>query len=114
MPVSMLMALVYTILIEGIVATLLGYRKKNEVLAITLINIITNPLLNYILWVCAFFALIEVNVSFIFIMEILVILVEWRLLIFSLKKKSRELFFLSLAMNITSYVLGVFVLSSYY
>lgn len=105
----MIWALLLTILVEWIVAYGYGLRKKDELAAVALVNLITNPMLNYIIWVVSFFHLSEVNAAFILAMEILVVIVEWRLLLFSLGGNSKRFFKLSLLMNLCSYLTGFFI-----
>lgn len=108
---NFLIALTLTIWIEAIVAYLSGFKKKTELTVIALLNVITNLLLNCIL-------LIANNVYRfswsgwllgVVILEIIIILIEWRVLVSVLGYNSRKMLVLSLVMNIASCLLGIIV-----
>ena len=103
---SYLLALLTTILVEVSVAVLFGCKSK-EVLSIVLVNLITQPVLNYIVFLVDYFKLVYVDIQFVFFSEIIVILVEWRLLVFALERSPRRLFVLSLVMNLASFLVGL-------
>jgi hypothetical protein len=102
-------ALLITILVEATVAIVLGYRKKLEIATIILINIITNPLLNYLLFMTNYLGIIRVNTIGVLFLELIIVLVEWLLLRFVLQQDPKKLFVLSLAMNLCSYLAGVLI-----
>ncbi len=104
---SYLVALLLTIAIEIIVAIFFGYRKKSEIATIIFINLITNPLLNYLLFINGYFGITQINTTAILFLEIIIVLVEWLLLRFALQQNSKKLFALSLVMNFCSYIAGV-------
>lgn len=103
MMLNNLLPLVLTIIIEGLAAYFLGYKKRSQILAITAINAITNPLINIVYQSCfhnSFPALL--------VLELAVVLVEWALLIFVWKSREfRKLFFLSLIINASSFIIGL-------
>lgn len=103
-------ALLLTIAIEVVVALLFGYRKKSEIATIIFINLITNPLLNYLLFINSYFGTVQISTITILILEIIVVSVEWLLLIFTLKQNQKKLFALSVVMNFCSYVAGALIL----
>lgn len=102
-------ALVLTILIEWIVAYLYGFRGRGELKAVALVNLITNPMLNYVLWVTAYYHILEVDAAFVLALEISVVFAEWRLLLFALGGNSKKIFRLSVLMNLCSYLAGFFI-----
>lgn len=104
---SYLIALLLTIAIEVVVANFFGYRKKSEITTIIFINLITNPLLNYLLFTNGYFGITQTNTTIILFLEIVVVLVEWLLLGSVLQQNSKKLFTLSLVMNFCSYIVGV-------
>lgn len=106
---SALIALIVTILVELTVAVLFGYRKKPEVETVVLINLITNPLLNYFLYVINYFGIIIINSMELIFLEIIIVLVEWLLLRFALRQDPKKLLILSLAINLGSYLVGVLI-----
>lgn len=110
MPISnMLFALLLTIAIEGGAAFILGYRKKLQLLIIVLVNVITNPALNYILLL---FRMIGYDVSFypVLMLEIAVVFTEWRIMAYAFKTDSKKLFILAALMNGLSYGAGILIL----
>lgn len=102
-----LVALLLTILIEVFVALMFGFRSKNEILSVILVNLITEPVLNYFLLINSYFSLVTVNIQFLLLLETIVILVEWRLLVYALQRNSKRLLVLSLVMNLASFALGL-------
>jgi membrane-bound ClpP family serine protease len=101
-----LVSLLLTIAIEGAVAFLLGFRKKQFFLAWTLINAITNPILNYLVLVLGFLG-IEVTLIRVFLLEIVVVIAEWRLLVYTFRNPSRRFLALSILANAASFLAGV-------
>ena len=106
---SYLIALLLAIAIEVVVASFFGYRKKTEIATIIFVNLITNPLLNYLLFVNNYFDAFRISTAVILFCEIVVVLTEWLLLVFALKKNPKRLFVLSVIMNFCSYIAGVFI-----
>jgi hypothetical protein len=106
---SLLYALLLTIVIELLVACFFGYRKKLEIFSIICINLLTNPLLNYLFLINNHFSFMIINLFVIISLEVLVVLIEWKLLVYALHENSRKMFVLSLAMNFCSYIAGVLI-----
>jgi hypothetical protein len=105
-------ALVITIVIEVGIAWLFRLRSKNELLTIILINVITNPLLNYLLLINDHFHLVNQTNVLILVLEICVVLAEWRLLLWVLRQGVKKILVLSLTMNACSYLAGLLVFSN--
>jgi len=108
---SLLFALLLTIAIEITVAYFFCHRKKLEIIAIICINLLTNPILNYLLILNKSFSFIKINFFIIIFLEVMVIVIEWKLLVYALHEKSRKMFVLSLAMNFSSYITGVLIIN---
>lgn len=106
---SFLLAPLLTIVIELAVAILFGFRKKIEIITIIFVNLLTNPVLNYFLWVNDYFSFFKSNLLLTLFLEVVVVFVEWKLLMYILQEKSNKLFRLSLAMNFCSYIAGVLI-----
>jgi hypothetical protein len=98
--------LILTIVIEVVIAWLFGLRNKIALTTVALINVITNPLLNYLLALNVYFHLISRTQILTWILEIVVVLVEWQLLLYWVERKRLRMFMLSLAMNASSYLTG--------
>lgn len=106
---SYLLALFLTIVIELVIALFFGFRKKIEIIAIVFVNLLTNPILNYLLLVNNHFSFFKTNLLIILFLEFVVVLVEWKLLVYALQGKTKKLLLLSLLMNFCSYIAGVII-----
>jgi hypothetical protein len=104
---NLIVALVLTVVLEVLIAILFNYRKKSEISIIVLINIITNPLLNYLLAVNNYFNWLSINIFILILLEIIVVMVEWLFLRYAIRKNSKKLFLLSVVMNATSFIVGL-------
>ena len=103
---SLVIALILTIVLESIVIYLFGLRRKTDFLAILFINLLTNPLMNYFILVMQSLNLIVFNLSSILIVELVVVIIEWRLLIYSVSGSPKKLLVISLVMNLFSFSFG--------
>lgn len=100
--------LVLTILIESVVAWICGVREWKFYKTMLFVNSLTNPLLN--LFLLQIYRLQVGGVGGIILLcEIVVVLVEWRILRWIFPGQSRRMFLLSLAMNGTSYLSGLLI-----
>lgn len=99
--------LVFTIVVEVFVAFCLGFRSKLELTTVALVNLITNPILNVIEYIGVSLKLLPLNIYIVLFLEMIVVLVEWALLRFTLRQGSKRLFYLSFLMNTASYGGGV-------
>jgi hypothetical protein len=104
-----LIALLLTETIEVTVTILLGYRKRREIAAVILVNLVSHPILHYFLLLNRHFDMVAMNTYTILFLEAAVILVEWGLLVFTLRRKATSLLFLSITMNLCSYLIGVLI-----
>ena len=102
-------ALALTVAIEVAVAWLFGLRKKWDLLTVVLINVITNPLLNYLILINGYFHLISRTNLLIWSLEVVVVVVEWRLLVYVLRQRQFKLGILALVMNAASYLAGLVI-----
>jgi hypothetical protein len=102
-------ALILTVVIEVGIAWLFGLRSKRELLTVLLINVITNPLLNYLITVNAYFHLVSQTNAFILCFEVVIVLVEWRLLVWVLQQGIKKMLVLSIVMNAASYLAGLLI-----
>lgn len=103
----MFYALAFTEGVELLVALVFGLKSNDELWAVGYVNLITNPLLNYFLLACAKFHLMAVGWGGIFLLEAIIVIAEWLLMLYALRKKPVKLFFLSLIMNSCSVGLGL-------
>ncbi len=106
--IPFLVAFVITCISELFICFLAGYREKKELISVILINLISNPLINYVIILLStqyFFR--KYMLLIILSLEIIVVLLEWSLLVYSFKpEKIREMFFLSFGMNLLSFLIG--------
>ncbi|MDR2116515.1 MAG: hypothetical protein LBP87_09050 [Planctomycetaceae bacterium] len=100
--------LLMTILIESAVAWLLGVRETLFYTSMICINLITNPLLCFFLLILYNFDNIPITLIT-FILEVIIVLVEWRLLVLVFPKQNKRMFGLSLAINCSSYCWGILI-----
>jgi len=92
-------ALILTVAIEAGVAWLFGFRKKREQIVVALINVVTNPLLFYLVAVNNYVHLVTPSTILILCLEIGLVFVEWGLLVWILRTGMRKMLVLSLVMN---------------
>lgn len=108
------LALILTIIIELAVALAAGIRGRKNMECIALVNVITNPLFNYLL-ICYFFITrTAIRNEFILIAEMLIVIAEYHLLKNALRQTRSKVFILSLLMNCSSYMAGLIITSKFY
>ncbi len=98
---GMLIALLLTIIIEGIIALPFGWKFVGLV---TLANIITNPALNGIIWHYQI-----ISTQTILLLEAAVVLVEWGIFSVFIRQKYLKLFLFALVANAVSYLSGLLI-----
>ena len=107
LPQIMATCLVLTIVIEVVLALILGVRDKKDLLNIVLVNILTNPLVVIIPIFCNYeFGLLGRNIS-LFILELLAFAIEGLIYLKVLNYKKINGLLLSLILNLASYFTGV-------
>jgi len=104
-------ALLTTLAIEAAVAWLLGMRRWGQILAVNLATVVTHPVIHCYILVVFFYQLLPSPLPMIVILslELGVFLVEAVLLAYALRLPAWRAGLISLAMNLTSYFLGVFL-----
>ncbi len=113
LPIILVYYLLITILLEVLLAFILGLRKK-DLLYVILVNIITNPVLN------AITTFVYINYHYkkwiisLIIFEILAVLIEGLIYKKVLLYKKINYLFLSLILNIFSYFVGKLIPISLY
>ena len=101
-----LLALLLTVAIEGVVAWLFGFRTGRALLAVAMINCITNPALNFLLLFLAWLG-VEVRLPLVVLLEIPVVVIEWGMYVYVFGHPKGRLFLLSLTANVVSFLAGV-------
>jgi hypothetical protein len=105
-------ALLMTLAIEIPVGMLRGLRSAREIGAVALVNLITNPLLNYVVLVLYISGRMGASGGWAYwgtiaLLELLVVLAEWRMLLWALGGSSRRMLITSVLMNAASFGLGL-------
>ncbi|MEW6404552.1 MAG: hypothetical protein AB1649_22375 [Chloroflexota bacterium] len=101
-----LLALFLTLGIEGCIFYLLGFRKRQYMLTSAMLNLITHPILNYVLLFLSFLG-IKVTIGLVTILEILVVITEWQLLVYVFGNPRGRFFITSLLANAASFLAGI-------
>jgi len=115
-PIKFLVFLALTIVIQAIVAFIIGYRNKNSHLALFVANCILKPLEFYLVDCFSFlinhvFSLIYTDIganfqlAFMLLIQIPVIWAEWKILLYLFEDKSKPLLKLSIIVNISIVVI---------
>ena len=65
-----LLALLLTEIVEIAVALFLGYRRPREIIVVFLVNLVTNPSLNYLLFLNDYFGIIRYRLPLILFSEL--------------------------------------------
>ena len=98
--------LIATILIEMVVAIIIGIRNKKDILNIILVNIVTNPLVSSIsVYFYYKYGIIYRNISLI-LLEIFTVVFEGFIFSKNIDNKKIKGFVLSIILNTCSYFIG--------
>jgi len=107
-------ALALTLLVELSVALAMGWRSWNDLAGVAAVSVITNPLFVlsvYILLLIFRDLPLLPLVLFMAVLEVVIVLVEGRLLKWALKKDPRKTILLSAVMNTASFAAGLILLA---
>ena len=107
MALIMIRCLSLTIIIEGLLAFILGVRKKKDFLNIILVNIVTNPIVvtvPYLVYIVFNYNIYKYSI---YVLEVLAFLIEGLIYLKVLDYKKISPFILSAILNLTSYGLGL-------
>ena len=106
LPLVMVRCLLLTILIEGIIAIIIGIRNKKDILNVILVNIVTNPIVVSLPFVFLItYGYKYYRISF-YILEIVTLIVEGLIYYKVLNYKKINPFIISLILNGSSYLIG--------
>ena len=106
LPITMFRCLIATILIEMVVAIIIGIRNKKDILNIILVNIVTNPLVSSIsVYFYYKYGIIYRNISLI-LLEIFTVVFEGFIFSKNIDNKKIKGFVLSIILNTCSYFIG--------
>lgn len=99
-------ALILTIVIETTVAAIMGYRSRRMLTAVIIVSLMTHPALHYLLWLNTEYRIVA-QWPALFVLEGVVVIVEWLLLCFVERELRFRLLLLSFAMNLASFGIGL-------
>lgn len=103
---SFFFRLIFTIAIEIGIAFLFGFRKKNQMITILIVNLVTQIFLNVMLNITTYFEGWLTAMFFFFIAEIFVLFFEMLFYIFYFKNQKTKAALYSLVANLISCALG--------
>ena len=106
LPILMVRSLMCTIIIELLIAIILGIKNKKDILNVILVNIITNPLVAVIPVYFNFFYSLKMRNTVLIILEILTLIFEGDIYKKYLNYKKINPFLISLILNCSSYFIG--------
>ncbi|MFH0863160.1 MAG: hypothetical protein V1875_09060 [Candidatus Altiarchaeota archaeon] len=92
--------------IEVAVAFVLGLRTRYGIAAVALVNLLTYPILMLLLVIGPAFDIQFGKSPLIFLLEGLIVVVEWRLLAYALGKSGKRILAITFAMNLISFLPG--------
>ena len=105
-PYYIVRSLILTVIIEVLVALIIGIRGKKDILNVILVNLITNPIVNVtIITINIYVGLLARNIT-LYILEILVLLIEALIYRKVLNYKKINWFLVSLILNLSSFGIG--------
>ena len=97
-----------TITVEGIII-LLKYRRRDYVYYSLLCNVITNPMLNLLLYLLLWQLGSEIYLPALVILEIIVVVVEANIYKVICNFSRKEAYKLSIILNLSSYLIGLII-----
>ncbi len=106
LPIIMIRCLLLTIIIELIVALILGVRDKKDIINVILVNVITNPVVvvsQTLLYIKFGYTIEMIGIG---ILEVVVVIVEGLIYKKVLKYNKLNPILLSLLLNATSFFIG--------
>ena len=101
--------LILTVLIELLLALIIGIKSKKDIIIVILVNLFTNPLVTIIPFIFNIYCGIMYKKISLIILEILVVLLEGYIYKKSLNIKKLNPYLLSLILNISSYGVGLII-----
>ena len=99
-------SLVFTLLIEIIVAKTLKIKEKKDLINIVLVNIVTNPIVVLFPYVIGLYFGIKCRYILLFMLELLTVLFEGLVYKKNLKYNKINPYIISIILNLCSYLIG--------
>ena len=108
LPYIMIKCLILTIVIEVLIAFIIGYRKK-DLLNILLVNVLTNPIVSSVpVYFNVKYGILGRNICLL-VLELIVLFIEGFIYKKYLSNKKINSYILSLILNFSSYFVGVII-----
>ena len=107
MPLTMSVCLILTIIIECLIALILGIRSKKDIINVVLVNIVTNPIVVTVPYLVYILFNYDYYKYSIYILEVLAFLTEGLIYLKVLDYKKINPIILSAILNISSYGIGL-------
>ena len=101
--------LILTVIIEVILALIIGIRNKKDIIIVILVNLFTNPFVTIIPFIFNIYCGIMYKKISLIILEILIVLLEGYIYKKSLIKNKPNPYILSLILNVASYGVGFII-----
>lgn len=102
----MISSLLGTLIIENIIAFIIGIRNKKDFLNVSLVNILTNPVVVSISFAVNLLYGFKGRIISMIILELLAFLIEGLIYSKVLQFKKINSFLVSLILNVASYIIG--------
>lgn len=106
---SLVISLILTISIELLISLLIGIRKRNDIISIIVVNILTNPIVVFIANILNNLRISLLYWGIIIILELIVVFVEGKVFKKILNFKKISGYKLSLINNIISFIIGAII-----
>ena len=106
-PYYILRSLILTIIIEVVIAIIIGIRNKKDILNVILVNMITNPIVNVVPIMLNIYVSLKARNISIYILEVLVFFTEGLIYKMVLNYKKLNYFLISFILNLSSYGIGL-------
>jgi hypothetical protein len=111
---TIVLPLAITLAVELSLAKAVGLNTRRDRVAVALVNLVTNPILNYVLVACAGLigaaSLFSLPLFLLFLdLEVVVVFVEWGLLTWATGRPSGVLLRASIRLNLASLFAGLLV-----
>lgn len=90
-----------SIALELIIARARGFKKKKELLAVLLVNLITKPTLCILIY-ASVLRIFSLDILRLCVIAAAILIIEWRLLVYTLEEKPMKMFSLTLSMTLLS------------
>ncbi len=106
---SLIISLILTIFIELLISILIGIRKRNDIISIIAVNILTNPMVVFISNVLKSFKIALLYWGIVAIIELIIFFIEGKIYEKVLNFKKLSGFKLSFINNLISFTIGVII-----